>query len=1149
MKRLGYIVSQFPEMHETFILREVLALKAAGVPLHIYSLKTCRDRIVHEDARPLMVETEYIALGRPSVWAAAALEALRHPLRASAGLAWTLRTHPWPPATLVKAVAVWWQSLALVRCLRRDGITHLHAHWATMPTTAAVLASRWLRCPFSFTAHAWDIFVPNPSLPEKVRLASKVFTCTDYNRRYLAHWCPDAKNKVVLNYHGVDLTQFRPSSGTGDVPLFLSVGRLVETKGFETLLEAYALLRARGTIFRAVIVGQGPLRARLAEQIEATGLAGHVELRPSMHQEALRRLYGEAFAFVLPSVVARNGDRDGIPNVILEAMAMGLPVIATTVSGIPEAVQDRRTGMLVPPKDPERLAEACELLLQKRRFARVLGDHGRMWVETQFDEREHMQRLTRHMTELLEPAGGARRRIRVLHVVWSMAVGGAERVIALLATHADPVRFESLVACLNEPGTLAEELRQAGISVFAMHKRGPLDMRAFWRLRRLIRTQRVGVVHTHLWGANVWGRLAAWSCGVPVVTTEHNVDSWKSPRRLALDRLLLPITGAFVAVSDAVKVFYALHGIPQARIEVVRNGIEVEQFPASRRSLLFDELGWPEHAPAFASIGRLAVVKDHAAFVDAMAEVLVRCPEARGLIVGEGPLRAQLQARIEARGLVGRVVLTGVRQDVPEILRGCRALVLPSTREGLPMVVLEAMASGVPVIATAVGGLSEVIEDGRTGWLLPHDAHLVARLAERLTALAGDAALSARVGAAGQAVVRERFSVQAMTRSYERLYAQLAAPRRRIALIIDDLDVGGAQRQLLEMAQHLPKDRFEVSVIALSATRLQLAEEVRAAGVPVYAIAQSGAWSWSCWRSLYRLLRVLRPQLVHTWLFTADLYGRSAAWAARVPRILSAVRSVEPWKPGRYVLVDRVLRRITDAFTVNAGAIGDVLTQREGVPPAKIITVYNGVDLARFDPAAANGAVRQQVGATDQMPVVGIVGRLSPEKDHATFLQAAVLVATQRPQARFLILGSGALREELRALAVQLGLEGAVRFLGAQADVREVFAALDLLVVSSRYEGCCNVILEGMAMGKPVVATAVGGNPELVKSGQTGWLVPAQDPAAMAQAMLRVIDDPQMAAAMGREGRRQVEARFSTERMIEQTASLYERLLDGRSRR
>lgn len=398
--RLGIVTSQFPEMHETFIVRELNALSRAGIDIRIYSLKYCRDRIVHPESQPLIEKTTYVAWNSPLVWGQALLEIFSHPVKAFYTFSWTVRYHYRFLKQLFKAIGIWFLSMGLTRLMRADQIGHVHAHWATMPSTAAVIVGKNLGVPFSFSAHAWDIFVPNGSLKEKVRLATKVITCTEYNRNYLSNLSPEAGDKIILNYHGVDLSKFNNEdefdsnhNGKSEVPLFLSVGRLVETKGYATLIEAYRELRDQGEKFRAVIVGEGPLYREILSSIKRARLEGVVTLRQALPQIELRKLYKDALAFVLASVIAGNGDRDGIPNVILEAMAMGLPVVSTNISGIPEAVQNYKTGLNVRSHNVEELAQALSSLLQNRDRAFELGKQGRRLAERCFDEHVHMQSL------------------------------------------------------------------------------------------------------------------------------------------------------------------------------------------------------------------------------------------------------------------------------------------------------------------------------------------------------------------------------------------------------------------------------------------------------------------------------------------------------------------------------------------------------------------------------------------------------------------------------------------------------------------------------------------------------------------------------------------------------------------------------------
>ncbi len=368
----------------------------------------------------------------------------------------------------------------------------------------------------------------------------------------------------------------------------------------------------------------------------------------------------------------------------------------------------------------------------------------------------------------------------------------------------------------------------------------------------------------------------------------------------------------------------------------------------------------------------------------------------------------------------------------------------------------------------------------------------------------------------------------------------------KILHVIDDLGLGGAQRQLVELLKGLKEKNTPLEVIALSTEKTDYAQSVRDLGIPLTLISQSGKWSWSAFFTLKRALKRSRPDIVQTWLFTADLYGRIAAKMSGVPVIISTVRSVELDKPAHYVLADRLLNRWTDRFIVNAKAVGDVLTEREKVSREKIDLIYNGLDLTGLDPAKQDGFFRKKHGLSAGIPVIGIVGRLAPVKDHETFLKAAALAAADLPEAVFVVVGGGPLKATLESQAKRLGLSSRVRFLESQLQVAEVYSGLDLLVVSSLYEGCSNVVLEAMAMGKPVIATSVGGNPELVIQGKTGLLVPPKDAGLLAQRIKEMVLQPQKRLEMGRQARLMVKERFTLGRMVDQTEAVYRGLMKGK---
>ncbi len=395
---LGFLVNTWPKLSETFILEEVLGLERQGVELRLYALGEPKDEITHgavsrvrsvlarvpaaARARELLARHARVALAAPLRYAQTLLEAS---VRGAAGWQDFLR-------------AGW-----LAAQLKQDGVAHLHAHFISRSADIAQLASRLAGIPFSISAHAKDIYTsPSADLRRKLNAAQFTVTCTEANRSVLAEIAPEAE--VRLMYHGIDRGIFHPSrrivADAGEPPLILAVGRLRAKKGLDTLIDACRLLHERGQRVRCEIVGYGEEHDALAHRIENAGLGRHVRLVGKLAREQVLERYARASVFVQPSRIAADGDRDGIPNVLLEAMAMGLPVVATRVSGIPEVVRDGRNGLLVEADAPLALAEAIEQVLLHPRQAAALGSAALHTVAEGFDNDNNLRVLTR----LLEPS-------------------------------------------------------------------------------------------------------------------------------------------------------------------------------------------------------------------------------------------------------------------------------------------------------------------------------------------------------------------------------------------------------------------------------------------------------------------------------------------------------------------------------------------------------------------------------------------------------------------------------------------------------------------------------------------------------------------------------------------------------------------------
>jgi glycosyltransferase involved in cell wall biosynthesis len=327
-------------------------------------------------------------------------------------------------------------------------------------------------------------------------------------------------------------------------------------------------------------------------------------------------------------------------------------------------------------------------------------------------------------------------------------------------------------------------------------------------------------------------------------------------------------------------------------------------------------------------------------------------------------------------------------------------------------------------------------------------------------------------------------------------------------------------------------------------------EEVNALGIEVIEYPFTSFYNRNAlrqYRSLARLIKERKIQLVHCHDFYSNIFGTISARLAGLKAIITSRRNRGVMFSLPQRLVQRVAYSFSAAIIANSEAARAVLLRTERVPARKVRRIYNCVDTEWFSPRAPSALLAQSLGLAGGAPVVGIVGTLRPVKGHATFVRAAAEIHKARPDVRFLIVGEGPVRDELDRLAADLGVAGAIVFAGVRTDIPDLLALIDVLALPSRSESLPNAVLEAMACGRPVVATRVGGTPELVADGETGFLVEPEDFACLARQILRVLNDPALAARMGAAARRKAVGEFSSARLIENVESLYIAVLQTRA--
>jgi glycosyltransferase involved in cell wall biosynthesis len=421
---IAYILKMYPRFSETFILNEILELERQGVDIRIYSLRKPDDGRFHANLARVRASVTYLPEYLPPeagrVFAANRALAQANPRRYGQVLLYALSRRKLP------ALKRFFQAGLIADHLRAQPAEHLHAHFASSATQAALFVHLLTGIPYSFTAHAKDIFlniVDADLLRDKIRAAQFVVSVSDFNCAYLTQLVnEDTKNglqgllppdrlaippdRIRRLYNGIDLMQFAP--GADVLPqadrgsMILAVGRLVEKKGFDILARACAILRDQGIAFHCEIIGKGPQEAALRSLIAELNLSDHVQLAGPRPQDEIVAAYRRAALFVLPCVVGVDGNRDGLPTVLLEAMAMHIPVVSTDLTGVPEIVEDGITGLLVPQNDPAALAAALARLLSDPALREQMGRAARAKAAREFDLRQNVGLLRQWLTEIAD---------------------------------------------------------------------------------------------------------------------------------------------------------------------------------------------------------------------------------------------------------------------------------------------------------------------------------------------------------------------------------------------------------------------------------------------------------------------------------------------------------------------------------------------------------------------------------------------------------------------------------------------------------------------------------------------------------------------------------------------------------------------------
>lgn len=398
---LGYILKGYPRISETFISNEILLLERLGFRMRLFPMRHPREDFCHDSVKQIKARVDYLPtelfLDFPRLLLPNIFLSSKRPTLFRQGLSLAYKRYKRTANLATFKHLLQAGFLTNSHLLQDPSLTHLHGHFAHSPTSVTMFAALLSGRSFSFTAHAKDIYTSNPEqLREKIRLARFVITCTDYNRRYLEEIADGLDTQVHCIYHGIDLSLFSPDTDhTHCSPPYkiLTVARMTEKKGLPTLYKALRMLKDKNIPFRHTLIGDGDDKDKITQLIDDLNLTDSCQcLGPRTHKEVLKQ-FEESDLFVLACEIAANGDRDGIPNVLVESLAMGVPSLSTTVSAVPEILIHNKSGVTVAPSNPETMSRQMETILVNRDLRKKIIHGGIHHTRDHFNNRSLVTKL------------------------------------------------------------------------------------------------------------------------------------------------------------------------------------------------------------------------------------------------------------------------------------------------------------------------------------------------------------------------------------------------------------------------------------------------------------------------------------------------------------------------------------------------------------------------------------------------------------------------------------------------------------------------------------------------------------------------------------------------------------------------------------
>lgn len=741
-------------------------------------------------------------------------------------------------------------------------------------------------------------------------------------------------------------------------------------------------------------------------------------------------------------------------------------------------------------------------------------------------------------------------KLAILIDVLKNTEGGAERQVYEFAKRIDKEKFSVYLFVLHQQN-IPDEVKQIGIKAMALSIKRSYGLRgilAGFKLRRFLKQKGIDILMTYHFASDIWGTIFGKLAGVPViVSNRRDAGFWRKKPHIWAYRFVNRWVDKIIVVSQAVgQMVIKEEAVSEEKIELIYNGVEINKFNSwlmAHGLQLKVSLGIENNEVVVGMVANFSWVKGYEYFIDAAKLVLEKVPKTKIILVGDGPERKRSAYSVERSGLEKKVLFLGTRKDISELLQIMNICVLSSISEGLSNTLLEYMAAGKPVIATAVGGNIEVIENEKNGILVPAKDALA--LSKQIIRLLANKELAQKLAIEAKKTVSEKFNLNRQIKTLESSLENTVKKEIRVMHLISSNGVFGAEKVMLNLAANMNYNGIKSRIVViknLHNPHLEVFEEALRRNIPAGFVESRGRLDMKAIRQIAKIIKANKINLIHTHNYKANFLGVFAARKAGIP----VIATNHLWTSSGFKL--RLYEKL-DAFMLNFFVRKIIAVSKEikedmlksGIRSSKIKVILNGIGL-QIEPNDKR-AVKNDFDIGEDVLVIGVAARLSPEKGHRFLLEAAQEVIKTYPQLVFLIIGDGPLKNELIEKTKHLGISEKVIFAGYQTNMQKIYPIIDILVQPSLREGIPLTILEAMTHAKAIVATDVGGVADLIKDRDTGLLIKAGSSEELCEAISAFVDDVSLRKAVGEKAQEFVRENYSLEKMVDAHRKVYEEVL------